>query len=128
MVVITRRRKVGTICGHEIYSIGKSEMIAIPSVIVWPNVAYSRDENRSFVFSTCKYCVLPVVIPSVVLSKNTSLHSSVHFLAFLLIYLSVHFFSMFLNFELVWLLCCVETRFWCRCIFPPCWTVLHQFA
>ncbi|CAL4921095.1 unnamed protein product [Urochloa decumbens] len=46
MVVITRRRKVGTICGHEIYSIGKSEMIAIPSVIVWPNVAYSRDENR----------------------------------------------------------------------------------
>ncbi|OEL19652.1 Phosphoinositide phosphatase SAC2, partial [Dichanthelium oligosanthes] len=46
MVVITRRRKVGTICGHEIYSIGKSEMITIPSVIVWPNVAYSRDENR----------------------------------------------------------------------------------
>ncbi|KAF8776086.1 hypothetical protein HU200_003768 [Digitaria exilis] len=46
MVVITRRRKVGTICGHEIYSIGKSEMISIPSVIVWPNVAYSRDENR----------------------------------------------------------------------------------
>ncbi|XP_006649507.1 phosphoinositide phosphatase SAC2 isoform X2 [Oryza brachyantha] len=46
MVVITRRRKVGTICGHEIYSVGKSEMIAIPSPIVWPNVAYSRDENR----------------------------------------------------------------------------------
>ncbi|KAK3148197.1 hypothetical protein QOZ80_3BG0291960 [Eleusine coracana subsp. coracana] len=46
MVLITRRRKVGTICGHEIYSIGKSEMIAVPSVIVWPNVAYSRDENR----------------------------------------------------------------------------------
>ncbi|XP_062216606.1 phosphoinositide phosphatase SAC2-like [Phragmites australis] len=46
MVLITRRRKVGTICGHEIYSIGKTEMIAVPSVIVWPNVAYSRDENR----------------------------------------------------------------------------------
>uniref|UniRef100_A0A0D9VQB8 SAC domain-containing protein n=1 Tax=Leersia perrieri TaxID=77586 RepID=A0A0D9VQB8_9ORYZ len=46
MVLITRRRKVGTICGHEIYSIGRSEMIAIPSPIVWPNVAYSRDENR----------------------------------------------------------------------------------
>ncbi|KAL5209642.1 hypothetical protein ABZP36_005265 [Zizania latifolia] len=46
MVLITRRRKVGTICGHDIYSIGKSEMIAIPSPIVWPNVAYSRDENR----------------------------------------------------------------------------------
>ncbi|CAD6209868.1 unnamed protein product [Miscanthus lutarioriparius] len=46
MVIITRRRKIGIICGHEIYSIAKSEMIAIPSVIVWPNVAYSRDENR----------------------------------------------------------------------------------
>ncbi|XP_052147570.1 phosphoinositide phosphatase SAC2 isoform X1 [Oryza glaberrima] len=46
MVLITRRRKVGTICGHEIYSVGKSELIAIPSPIVWPNVAYSRDENR----------------------------------------------------------------------------------
>jgi hypothetical protein len=66
MVLITRRRKVGTICGHEIYSIGKSKMIALPSVIVWPNVAYSRDENRSFVFSTCKYYVLPTVTPSIV--------------------------------------------------------------
>ncbi|CAM0871876.1 unnamed protein product [Alopecurus aequalis] len=46
MVVITRRRKVGTICGHDIYSIGKSEMIAIPCPVVWPNVADSRDENR----------------------------------------------------------------------------------
>ncbi|CAM0871874.1 unnamed protein product [Alopecurus aequalis] len=45
MVVITRRRKVGTICGHDIYSIGKSEMIAIPCPVVWPNVADSRDEN-----------------------------------------------------------------------------------
>jgi hypothetical protein len=69
MVVITRRRKVGTICGHEIYSIGKSEMIAVPSAIVWPNVAYSRDENRSFVFSTCKYYVLPTLIPSMVPSN-----------------------------------------------------------
>jgi len=94
MVVITRRRKVGTICGHEIYSIVKSEMIAIPSVIVWPNVAYSRDENRSFIFSTCKYCVLPVVMPSVVLNniKNAGLLSSVYFLAFLFVYLIVHFF------------------------------------
>jgi phosphatidylinositol 3,5-bisphosphate 5-phosphatase len=50
MVIITRRRKIGTICGHEIYSVGKSEMIAIPSVTVWPNMAYSRDENRSFIF------------------------------------------------------------------------------
>ncbi|AQL09238.1 Phosphoinositide phosphatase SAC2 [Zea mays] len=45
MVIITSRRKIGTICGHEIYSVGKSEMIAISSVTVWPNVAYSRDEN-----------------------------------------------------------------------------------
>lgn len=66
MVIITRRRKVGTICGHDIYSIGKSEMIAIPCPIVWPNVANSRDENRSFIVSLCKYSVLPVVIPSLV--------------------------------------------------------------
>jgi hypothetical protein len=69
MVVITRRRKVGTICGHDIYSIGKSEMIAIPCPIVWPNVANSRDENRSFIYSLCKYCVLPVVITLLVLNS-----------------------------------------------------------
>lgn len=109
MVIITRRRKIGTICGHEIYSVGKSEMIAIPSVIVWPNVAYSRDENRSFIFSTCKYCVLPVVIPSVVLNiiNNASLLSSVHFIALLFIYLIV---GCFLSTYLIsfWWLCCVE--------------------
>lgn len=123
MVVITRRRKVGTICGHEIYSIGKSEMISIPSVIVWPNVAYSRDENRSFIFSTCKYCV----IPSVVLNNITSasLFSSVHFLAFyLFISLFTVFFTTYLTFEL-WLLCCVKTQFWCLCISPTC---LHGFT
>ena len=69
MVIITRRRKVGTICGHDIYSIGKSEMIAIPCPIVWPNVANSRDENRSFVYSLCKYRVLSVVIPWLVLNN-----------------------------------------------------------
>lgn len=109
MVIITRRRKIGTICGHEIYSVAKSEMIAIPSVIVWPNVAYSRDENRSFIFSTCKYCVLPVVIPSVVLNiiNNASLLPSVHFIALLFIYLIV---GCFLSTYLIsfWLLCCVE--------------------
>lgn len=103
MVIITRRRKIGTICGHEIYSVGKSEMIAIPSVIVWPNVAYSRDENRSFIFSTCKYCVLPVVISSVVLNiiNNASLLSSVHFIALLFIYLIIGCF--------LWLLLCWGT-------------------
>jgi hypothetical protein len=75
MVVITRRRKVGTICGHDIYSIGKSEMIAIPCPIVWPEVANSRDENRSFIYSLCKYCVLPVVIPSLGLNQNHQLAS-----------------------------------------------------
>ena len=96
MVVITRRRKVGTICGHEIYSIVKSEMIAIPSVIVWPNVAYSRDENRSFIYSTCKYCVLPVVIPSVVLNniKNASLLSSVYFSSFFICLSHCSLFSL----------------------------------
>jgi len=126
MVIITRRRKIGTICGHEIYSVAKSEMIAIPSVIVWPNVAYSRDENRSFIFSTCKYCVLPVVIPSVVLNiiNNASLLSSVHFIALLFIYLIV---GCFLSTYLIsfWLLCCVEALLVLMYPLPPC---LYCFA
>ncbi|ONL94265.1 Phosphoinositide phosphatase SAC2 [Zea mays] len=66
MVIITRRRKIGTICGHEIYSVGKSEMIAIPSVTVWPNMAYSRDENRSFIF----FNIYKHLLCSVDLSKD----------------------------------------------------------
>ncbi|KAI3455664.1 hypothetical protein Pfo_012327 [Paulownia fortunei] len=46
MLLITKRRKIGTICGHAVYSIAKSEMIPIPNSTVHSNMAYSKNENR----------------------------------------------------------------------------------
>lgn len=54
MILITKRRKIGTICGHAVYSIAKSEMIPVPHPSVHSNMAYSKNENRSFANSTCK--------------------------------------------------------------------------
>ncbi|XP_074566379.1 phosphoinositide phosphatase SAC2-like isoform X2 [Curcuma longa] len=45
MLLITRRRKVGTICGHSIYAVSKSEMITLPNSDVLSNITYSKDEN-----------------------------------------------------------------------------------
>lgn len=60
MLLITKRRKIGTICGHTVYAITKSEMIPIPHPTVRSKMAYSKDENRSLVHSTCK-CNMSVV-------------------------------------------------------------------
>ncbi|XP_012574110.1 phosphoinositide phosphatase SAC2-like isoform X2 [Cicer arietinum] len=46
MLLITKRRKIGTICGHTVYAITKSEMIPIPHASVRSKMAYSKDENR----------------------------------------------------------------------------------
>ncbi|KAF7813987.1 phosphoinositide phosphatase SAC2-like isoform X2 [Senna tora] len=46
MLLITKRRKIGTICGHTIYAITKSEMISVPHPTVRSKMAYSNDENR----------------------------------------------------------------------------------
>ncbi|XP_054780272.1 phosphoinositide phosphatase SAC2-like isoform X3 [Prosopis cineraria] len=46
MLLITKRRKIGTICGHTIYTITKSEMIPVPHPSVRSKMAYPRDENR----------------------------------------------------------------------------------
>lgn len=54
MLVITKRRKLGTICGHTIYGISKSKMIPVPNSTVRSNLPYSKDENRSFVHFACK--------------------------------------------------------------------------
>ncbi|KAK9923817.1 hypothetical protein M0R45_032217 [Rubus argutus] len=46
MLIITKRRKIGAICGHTIYAITKSEMIPVPNSSVRSKLAYSRNENR----------------------------------------------------------------------------------
>ncbi|KAK8971564.1 Phosphoinositide phosphatase SAC1 [Platanthera guangdongensis] len=46
MLPVTKRRKVGCICGHKIYAISKTEMIASPQSTVRPNMAFSKNENR----------------------------------------------------------------------------------
>lgn len=61
MLLITKRRKIGAICGHSIYAITKSEMIPIPNSTVRSNMAYSKNENRSFVHSACK-CKMSFVL------------------------------------------------------------------
>ena len=61
MLLITKRRKIGAICGHTIYAITKSEMIPIPNSTVRSNMAYSKNENRSFVHSACK-CKMSLVL------------------------------------------------------------------
>lgn len=61
MLVITKRRKIGAICGHQIYAITKSEMIPIPHSSMQTNVAYSKNEKRSYVNSACK-CNMSLVL------------------------------------------------------------------
>lgn len=46
MLVITKRRKIGVICGHAVYAITKSEMFPIPNSTVLSKMPYSKNENR----------------------------------------------------------------------------------
>ncbi|KAL1212097.1 Phosphoinositide phosphatase SAC2 [Cardamine amara subsp. amara] len=46
MLIITKRRKLGEICGHTVYGVAKSKIITIPHASVLSNVAYSMDEKR----------------------------------------------------------------------------------
>ncbi|XP_020705946.1 phosphoinositide phosphatase SAC2 isoform X2 [Dendrobium catenatum] len=46
LLLITKRRKIGSICGHAVFAISKSEMIAIPNSTVWPIMPFSKNENR----------------------------------------------------------------------------------
>eukprot|EP00262_Sarcandra_glabra_P003182 TRINITY_DN13720_c0_g1_i1.p1 TRINITY_DN13720_c0_g1~~TRINITY_DN13720_c0_g1_i1.p1 ORF type:complete len:833 (+),score=138.00 TRINITY_DN13720_c0_g1_i1:238-2736(+) len=46
MLLITKRRQIGAICGHSVYAVTKSEMIALPNSTVQSNMAYSKNENR----------------------------------------------------------------------------------
>uniref|UniRef100_A0A0A0KUN1 SAC domain-containing protein n=1 Tax=Cucumis sativus TaxID=3659 RepID=A0A0A0KUN1_CUCSA len=46
MLLITKRRQIGTICGHPIYGVSRSEMIPLPNAAVWSSIAIPKNENR----------------------------------------------------------------------------------
>lgn len=46
MLLVTKRRQVGTICGHAIFTVAESRLIAVPHPTVQTDVAVSQDENR----------------------------------------------------------------------------------
>lgn len=49
MLLITKRRQIGAICGHTVYAITKSEMIPLPNAATRSKIVNFRSENR-FVF------------------------------------------------------------------------------
>lgn len=46
MLLITKRRQIGAICGHTVYAVSKSEMFPLPNSEVQSNMVISRTENR----------------------------------------------------------------------------------
>ncbi|XP_051131113.1 phosphoinositide phosphatase SAC3-like isoform X2 [Andrographis paniculata] len=46
MMLITRRRQIGAICGHNVYAITKSEIIPLPNAAVRSSMANYKNENR----------------------------------------------------------------------------------
>ncbi|CAF2079028.1 hypothetical protein HID58_044141 [Brassica napus] len=46
MLIITKRRKLGEVCGHTVYGVAKSRIVTIPHASVLSTVAYSKDEKR----------------------------------------------------------------------------------
>nr|XP_043635518.1 phosphoinositide phosphatase SAC2-like isoform X2 [Erigeron canadensis] len=46
MLLITKRRKIGAICGHVVYAIAESKIFPIPNSTIAPNVDHSKNENR----------------------------------------------------------------------------------
>ncbi|XP_043719352.1 phosphoinositide phosphatase SAC3-like isoform X1 [Telopea speciosissima] len=46
MLLITKRRQIGAICGHTVYAVTKSEMIPLPNPTVRSKMANFKNENR----------------------------------------------------------------------------------
>ncbi|KAG9144517.1 hypothetical protein Leryth_010735 [Lithospermum erythrorhizon] len=46
LVLVTKRRQIGSICGHAIYCIDESQIITIPHVSVLSDVSHSKTELR----------------------------------------------------------------------------------
>ncbi len=47
MILVTKRRPIGTICGHIVYGISERQIIPVPHSTVLTNLANSKDEQRS---------------------------------------------------------------------------------
>ncbi|XP_038990269.1 phosphoinositide phosphatase SAC2-like [Phoenix dactylifera] len=77
MLLITRRRKIGTICGHAVFAVAKSETIALPHSTVGSDIANSKDENRFLVYSECEKCVMSLVflMDAVIISVKQVCHT-----------------------------------------------------
>jgi hypothetical protein len=50
MILVTKRRQIGSICGHAVYSIEESQLITVPHPCVQTEVSHSKEELR-LVFS-----------------------------------------------------------------------------
>eukprot|EP00258_Populus_trichocarpa_P043639 XP_024459658.1 phosphoinositide phosphatase SAC3 isoform X2 [Populus trichocarpa] len=46
MLLITKRRQIGAICGHNVYAVCKSEMIPLPNSALQSSISDSMNENR----------------------------------------------------------------------------------
>ncbi|KAK8960533.1 Phosphoinositide phosphatase SAC1 [Platanthera guangdongensis] len=46
LILVTKRRQIGAICGHAIYSIEESQLITVPHSSIQTDVAYSKTELR----------------------------------------------------------------------------------
>ncbi|XP_073043906.1 phosphoinositide phosphatase SAC3-like isoform X1 [Primulina eburnea] len=46
LLLITKRRQIGTICGHNVYAISKSQIIPIPNSAVRSSTVNYKNENR----------------------------------------------------------------------------------
>lgn len=46
LILVTKRRQIGSICGHAIYSIEESQFITVPHPCVQTEVSQSKDEQR----------------------------------------------------------------------------------
>ncbi|ONK77761.1 uncharacterized protein A4U43_C02F10260 [Asparagus officinalis] len=46
MLLITQRKAIGSICGHMVYAVTKSEMIALPNSTIHSNMDLSKNEIR----------------------------------------------------------------------------------
>jgi len=46
LILVTKRRQIGSICGHAIYSIKESQLRTIPHVSIQSDLAHSKTELR----------------------------------------------------------------------------------